>query len=158
MLLGGLWHGANWTFAFWGGLNGLVLILEKLLIKRTKKVLSAPIQAIRIMLEFVFVSLTLIFFRAGSFATSWLVLKGIFTFQNGVRHPFSWVFVTLAIYIIAAIAAIRRSNEKDWSKVNGYYPILDLGSVRGLTIFFVELGLILALAYTGENPFVYFQF
>lgn len=158
MFLGGLWHGANWTFAFWGGLNGLVLILEKLLMKKDGKTHSAPIQAICIVLEFVFVSLTLIFFRAGSFATSWAVLKGIFTLQNGIFQPFSWMFVTLAIYIVAAICAIKKSGEKDWSRVNGYYPILNLGSVWGLTIFFVELGLILTLAYTGENPFVYFQF
>lgn len=64
----------------------------------------------------------------------------------------------MVIYVLAAVCAIKKSGEKDWSKANGYYPILDLGSVRGLTIFFIELGLILGLAYTGENPFVYFQF
>ncbi len=158
MFLGGLWHGANWTFAFWGGLNGLVLIAEKFILKKKQKAQNAAVQTVRIFVEFIFVSLTLIFFRAGSFETSWNVLRGIFTLQAGIVQPFSWVFVTLLIYVVAAVCAITKSGEKDWSRVNGYYPILDLGTVRGLTVFFVELGLILALAYTGENPFVYFQF
>ena len=158
MFLGGLWHGANWTFAFWGSLNGLVLILEKLWPWKRKTPRAPVWQACRVIINFVFVSLTLIFFRAGSFSTSWAVFKGIFTLQQGIFQPFSWFFVTVIIYIVAGAAAIAKSQEKDWSGANGYYPILNLDSVPGLTVFFIALGLILGLAYTGANPFVYFQF
>ena len=34
MLLGGLWHGASWTFVFWGGLNGLALCIDKMIPKK----------------------------------------------------------------------------------------------------------------------------
>lgn len=34
MLLGGLWHGANWTFVFWGGLNGTALCIDKITEKK----------------------------------------------------------------------------------------------------------------------------
>ena len=158
MFLGDLWHGANWTFAFWGGLNGLVLILEKLVPGKKDRVKSPVYQAVRIVINFVFVSLTLIFFRAGSFATSWAVLSGIFTLQQGIVQPFFWFFVTAVIYVVAGTACIVKSREKDFSRANGFYPVLDLHTVKGLTVFLTVCGLILGLAYTGDNPFVYFQF
>ena len=51
-----------------------------------------------------------------------------------------------------------KGRQKNFADVDGYYPVLNLNSVKGLTIFFIVVGLILGLAYTGENPFVYFQF
>ena len=158
MFLGGLWHGANWTFAFWGGLNGLVLMMEKTVPRLPERFQTVPFQAVRVALNFLFVSLTLIFFRAGSFTVSWSVLRGIFTLQQGVRQPFVWVFVTIAIYVIAIIAVVRRSGEKDWSRADGFYPVLRLDTVFGLTVFFIVVGLLFGLAYTGDQPFVYFQF
>ena len=154
MLLGGLWHGANWTFVFWGALHGLALCADKALSKRRKP--RAP-RALRILVTFVFVNFAWVFFRADSFATAAAVLRGIFTLQAGIRQPQIWAFVSLGFLILASYAAVRRA-KKTGAELHGYYPILDLESVWGLTLFFVELGLILALAFTGEAPFVYFQF
>lgn len=97
------------------------------------------------------------FFRAESFSVAWAVVKGIVTFQNGIRQPFSWSFVAIAILLISTICAVIKNN-KDLKRTDGYYPVLNLDSIAGLTIFFVVIGLILGLAYTGDNPFVYFQF
>ncbi|MBQ6595248.1 MAG: MBOAT family protein, partial [Clostridia bacterium] len=154
MLLGGLWHGANWTFVFWGGINGLALCADKL---RREKQQGRIIRAIKVAGTFLFITFTWIFFRADSFPVAWSVLKGIFTLQNGIRQPFAWSFVALIALIVGTVAAKKNAQETN-PEISGYYPILNLESVWGLTIFFVELGLILALAYTGENPFVYFQF
>ena len=41
---------------------------------------------------------------------------------------------------------------------NGFCPSFNLNTVVGLTMFFTFVGIILGLAFTGENPFVYFQF
>lgn len=154
MLLGGLWHGANWTFVVWGGVNGLALCIDKLLPHKKKGIVS---QVLSILLTFSFVSFTWIFFRADSFFVAWTVIKSILTFQNGIRQPFSWSFVAIALLVISTICAIIKNN-KDLRRIDGYYPMLNLDSVVGLTIFFVTIGLILGLAYTGDNPFVYFQF
>lgn len=70
---------------------------------------------------------------------------------------FSWTFVAVAFLVIATLAACIKAR-KTKSEVNGYYPILNLDTVWGLTLFFVELGLLFGLAFTGESPFVYFQF
>ncbi|MBQ6268248.1 MAG: MBOAT family protein [Clostridia bacterium] len=153
MLLGGLWHGANWTFVFWGGINGLALCLDKI---RHEKSRTGILRAIKIVATFLFITFTWIFFRADSFSTAWIVIKGIFTLQDGIRQPFTWSIVALVLLVACSIAAEVKSRGEQTT--NGYYPILNLDSVGGLTVFFTVLGLILALAYTGENPFVYFQF
>ena len=57
-----------------------------------------------------------------------------------------------------SLCAVMKGRQKNFADVDGYYPVLNLNSVKGLTIFFIVVGLILGLAYTGENPFVYFQF
>lgn len=154
MLLGGLWHGADWTFVFWGGLNGLALCIDKLLPNRKKDIIV--LQVLDTLITFCFISFTWIFFRAESFPVAWTVIKSIATFQNGIRQPFSWSFIAIAILLICTICAVI--NNRDLTEVDGYYPILNLDSIPGLTIFFVAIGLILGLAYTGDNPFVYFQF
>lgn len=154
MLLGGLWHGANWTFVFWGGLNGLALCVNKLLPKKEKRFV---LQVLGIVGTFCFISFTWIFFRAESFPMAWAVIKGILTLQNGIRQPFSWSFAATIILLTSTICASIK-NPKDLTGTDGYYPILNLSRISGLTIFFVAVGLILGLAYVGDNPFIYFQF
>lgn len=157
MLLGGLWHGANWTFVFWGGLNGLALCFDKFLTKE-KKEKSIFGKVIGVFITFTFITFTWIFFRAENFETAWQVIKGIFTLQTGIQQPFVWSFVAIALLVIGTIAAIVKSHKKCDKYVEGYYPIVNLSTIRGLTIFFVVVGLIICLAFTGEQPFVYFQF
>ena len=156
MLLGGLWHGASWTFVFWGGLNGLALCIDKMIPKKKEKKLLDKV--IGVILTYTFICFTWIFFRASSFTNAWQVLKGIFTLQNGIRQPFVWAFIAVVILLIATICAAVRSYKNKDKRVEGYYPILNLDTVWGLTLFFVFLGIIFGLAFTGEQPFVYFQF
>ncbi len=154
MLLGGLWHGADWTFVFWGALNGAALCLDKVLPHKK----GAPLRRIcGVLATFTFITLTWVFFRAESFAAAWAVLRGIFTLQQGVCQPFSWSFAALALLLLCTLAAETRAHRQGAETV-GYYPIANLNTVRGQTAFFILLGLILGLAYTGQNPFVYFQF
>ncbi len=150
MLLGGLWHGANWTFVFWGGLNGLALCLEKIFSRKK----SEP----GIFVTFGFISFTWIFFRAESFGKAWQVITGIFTLQDGISQPFFWSFFAIVILVISELAAIVKSRRENSSVVTGFCPIMNLDTITGLTTFFVFVGIILGLAFTGENPFVYFQF
>lgn len=155
MLIGGLWHGANWTFVFWGGINGAALCLDKIMPKNNK---SKVLKALKIFCTFIFISFTWIFFRSDSFAIAWEVIRGIFTLQNGVLQPFSWSFVALAVLIAGTVAAKVKAKKTHSNDVDGFYPTVDLNTIPGLTIFFIAVGLILGLAFTGENPFVYFQF
>lgn len=157
MMLGGLWHGANWTFVFWGGLNGMALCCEKVFLKREHKS-NVIFSLARIIAVFSFISFTWIFFRAESFSDSWLIIRGIFTMQNGIVQQFFWSFFAIVILILSELSAFMKSNRENLNEIRGYCPVLNLGHVTGLTMFFVFIGIILGLAFTGEHPFVYFQF
>lgn len=154
-LLGGLWHGADWTFVFWGALNGAALCADKLLPKRQA---NSLVRVLRMMGTFLFITLTWVFFRADTFAQAAAILRGVISLQNGILQPFAWTFVAIAALIAATLCAVRKAKRGGATWVSSYYPLLDLTTVKGLTIFFIELGAILGLAFTGEQPFVYFQF
>ena len=81
MLLGGLWHGAAWTFLAWGGLHGGLLVLERGL--RASPMGKWGVwsrwygELVLIGLTFLGVCVTWVFFRAGSFDQAWAMLRGM---------------------------------------------------------------------------------
>ena len=157
MILGGLWHGANWTFVFWGGLNGFALCVEKIFTKK-KSESGIFLKLIKIFLTSMFISFTWIFFRAENFSEAWKIIRGIFTLQNGISQPFSWSFIAISLLLISEFAAVSKAQKENQKEIKGFCPIMNLNTITGLTTFFVFVGLILGLAFTGINPFVYFQF
>ncbi len=163
----GLWHGSAYTFIVGSGiLQFLWIFLEenleplakfitnKLKINRDS-VIFKIYQMIRTYLLF---SFAMIFFRASSFSNALQVIKGIFTFQKGIKWSFAWSFISMILLLIFTIGAVIKSKKNNEKEIEGYYPIVNLDTVWGLTIFLVVLGLIFGLAFTGEQPFVYFQF
>lgn len=155
MLIGGLWHGASWTFVFWGGLNGLALCLERLKPPARNSVLS---RGLGVLGTFAFFTFTFIFFRADSFEKAWRVLRVIVTLHDGVCQPFFWSFVAIAAVGFCSAAAVCRAKKQNLPAVEGFYLGLDLSEPLQLALFFIELGLLFGLTYTGAHPFVYFQF
>src|SRR5581483_9828162 len=94
MTLGGLWHGASWTFVIWGVIHGLVLIGHRYFRtfcqtrpKLTDVLLTPPGTAVRIALTFVTVSLAWIFFRATTFSCAMTMLGRMFTKAHGLGPP-----------------------------------------------------------------------
>ncbi|MDO8033095.1 MBOAT family protein [Janthinobacterium sp. SUN128] len=83
MLLGGLWHGAGWTFVIWGGLHGLYLVLQQVW-QRAFGSLRARWWPT--LLTFFAVMLAWIFFRAPDVATAWDI-TGALVGSNGVSLP-----------------------------------------------------------------------
>ena len=88
MLLGGLWHGAGWTFVIWGGLHGLALALNHGWRHLTGNDRAAiwPGRAFAAVLTFLFVTTAWVFFRAGSLDTASNILAGM-AGLNGVVLP-----------------------------------------------------------------------
>ena len=78
MLLGGLWHGANWTFVVWGGLHGIYLSVERVLRARFATIGPGRWPSSRLgILTYTLVNVTWVFFRAKTFAKAWSVLRGM---------------------------------------------------------------------------------
>jgi hypothetical protein len=91
MLLGGLWHGAGWTFVAWGGLHGLYLIVNHGW-ERTKTNLgfrnSTPVtRALGRLTTFLVVVVAWVFFRAQSFGAASILLKGMVGFYGLTIPP-----------------------------------------------------------------------
>ncbi|MGF7012636.1 alginate O-acetyltransferase complex protein AlgI [Lachnospiraceae bacterium PF1-22] len=150
MVLGGLWHGASWNFIIWGALHGGALCVHKFYLKHKKSRTTKRFipTSFSVLGTFIFVSFCWIFFRAENFNTAQAILSGIFTWQDGITHMYLWTFIAIIILFIATII----------SHGDGFYPIFDLLTVKGLFILFVAIALTLGLAYVGDNPFIYFQF
>jgi D-alanyl-lipoteichoic acid acyltransferase DltB (MBOAT superfamily) len=90
MLLGGLWHGAGWTYVFWGGLHGCYLVINHLYISARKSLghdLKQDgwfLRGMGWLATFIAVVISWVFFRADSFTTALNVLRSMFGF-NGIQ-------------------------------------------------------------------------
>lgn len=110
MLLGGLWHGANWTFVAWGGLHGLYLWAEKFFADRKKDMGKPKSSAgnsgftgfVYALFTFLLVNITWVFFRASTFTEAGKILVAMFSFADGAKP----VLATLAIIKIAVIVTL----------------------------------------------------
>ncbi len=92
MLLGGLWHGAGWTFIFWGGLHGIYLVINHLY-RSIRKALGHNLRNDGWLLRgmgwlatFIAVVISWVFFRANSFKTATSILQSMFGL-NGIQLP-----------------------------------------------------------------------
>jgi len=161
MVLGGLWHGANWTFVVWGALHGMALCVHKLWMKWRRKdkhdrgtIAGRILSAI---LTYIYVCFCWIFFRADTFTCAQAVISGILGWQNGIFYISSWTIFSIVVVGIATfipvVKAWRHSSDPD-----AFYPMVSLHAIWGLVVFFTAIGLTFILAYTGTSPFIYFQF
>lgn len=165
MVLGGIWHGANWTYVLWGLLHGIALAIHKVwmsITKSDKKTPSLPGSVISIIATFLFTSFCWIFFRADSLSKAIKIIIRIFSFEKGLEQPYMWLFVSVIVLTAATVFAFRKSTHSETvlkklnvSKIDGYYPTVNLTSFWGLVAFFIFCGLILCFAYTGGSPFIY---
>ena len=163
MVIGGLWHGPSFNYVIWGLLNGLALVVHKLWCSRPgEKKYNIVTNLLSVLTTFCFISFTWIFFRAETLSQALTVIRVIFSGQPGVFHPYVWLTAALLIYVFCTLCALKKSlprkntlKRKNTSFAEGFYPLLNLNSFWGLTLFFVFCGLILGLAYTGGSPFIY---
>ena len=164
----GLWHGADWTFVFWGVLNGAALAVHKIwmgISGSSEKKHSAWSNAVSITVTFIFVTFSWIFFRAGSFSKAMTIITRIFSFKSGLEQPYLWLGFAAAALLTGTAAACFRNpsgqavlKKMNFSRIDGFYPLLDLRKFWNLVVFFVFCGLILMFAQTGGNPFIYGNF
>jgi D-alanyl-lipoteichoic acid acyltransferase DltB (MBOAT superfamily) len=149
MLLGGLWHGAAWTFVAWGALHGGVQVVERL----GRSVLGdrkGPPAWLGVLVTFHIVCLGWILFRAETFTMAMEVLAGLGRFEAATLvTPFLLTLIVggLAMHWLPPRAA---EGIATWLKPA---PSLTMGLLVGAMILLVE-----AVRPDGVAPFIYFQF
>jgi alginate O-acetyltransferase complex protein AlgI len=97
MLLGGLWHGAGWTFVLWGGLHGLYLVINhawqgirRRLGQHPNASLTKPLHSLATLLTFLAVVIAWVIFRAETVSSAIAIVKAMLGF-NGFVLPASWL-------------------------------------------------------------------
>lgn len=144
MALGGLWHGASWTFVFWGCYHGALLVLHRL----TARFWDRLPGALRQGATFLLVVIGWAFFRSESFEMAADLLRGMFTWREGAA--IAGRAGLIAMLAIAAVIAHGAPNSfqlsHEWTRP----------AVLALTVLFV---LCLVVITGGRaTPFLYFQF
>ena len=153
MLLGGLWHGAAWTFVFWGGLHGAYLAVHRLW-RRRAPVDDDPLprggDLWRIAGTFHLVCLAWVFFRADSFAVATTLLARVATLAPGGIPVDGLPLLVLAAAVMACIDIAQR-------RTGMHVPHLHRPWVRGVLAGGATAGVLL---FSGQAavPFLYFQF
>ena len=153
MLLGGLWHGAAWTFVIWGALHGLYLIIERLLRSRIRIKINAFNGILLAFLTYTLVNFTWVFFRAREFTTAKNMISSmLFLNDDGVKIlPLFDVIKVLTLITILFIChwVMRNTSMKEVSLKT---PAWVLGVVWAVMFFLIAIS-----QGTGEQ-FIYFQF
>ena len=165
MVLGGLWHGANWTFVLWGAFHGGIMAVERSLgIRGSTKVSNAFIQRLPpMLLTFFFVILGWVMFRAANVGAAFDMYEGMFGFNGiGIQEAFAWqikgIYLTalglgLIVILIGPWMEYRqhmRLSEPELSR--DPHPLVHTG--MGV-LFILAVTRLLAQSY---SPFLYFQF
>lgn len=151
MLLGGLWHGAAWTFVFWGCWHGIALLSNKAFHKwqqGRRSTIRIP-SVISWLLTMLVVVIGWIFFRASTFSQAKLIIKKMMLFEVGIGwyHPFVVsIIVVMIIYHIFRSANYRR------------FIVLEPSSVYTPIVLFTMIWLVIIYSPRGFHPFIYFQF
>ena len=152
MLLGGLWHGAKWTFVIWGGLHGGVLAIERMLYRVTGGEDGPRLpRPLAVLIIFHIVVLGWIFFRAETFAAAEAYLTGLWS--GGAT---SLVVTPLAVGLILFGLLIHFTPPMLGQHVAlrlRALPAPVLGLIVGATILIVD-----AMRFEGVAPFIYYQF
>jgi hypothetical protein len=185
MLIGGLWHGANWTFVAWGGLHGVYLIINHIWKRLSRATTSRFMEAASTGVTFLAVLVAWVFFRSETFAAALRVLKGL-SGSNGISLPASlaWVGQNLGLLESSVISPkfagitpeiltpldplyvvfwIAVSSIIVWALPNSQELVLRMQtmSLTRIKLLGVTMGLLFALSvisFSKVSEFLYFQF
>lgn len=155
MLLGGLWHGANWTFVFWGGLHGAYLVVERLLRQWTSRLPNYwLLQFGSILWVYTLTNIAWIFFRSSTFADAITIIEKIVWLEDFAPSQVVNKFLVLkGVVLIGFLFLIEWLNiYLDFERLLLRRPFF-----RAVA-FAVLLWMIALLGTFGAQSFIYFQF
>lgn len=155
MFLGGLWHGASWTFVIWGSFHGILLLVERMAGVKGQTPRNTGIRLFRQGYTLLAVMIAWVFFRSDNLEHAWSYMKSLVgvgcvpmqstliqTMMGDPYHSISW--------LMALVLALVSFSEWDWTRKIGPAKWILL-----FTLFFLSIWAMTAQSY---NPFIYFIF
>lgn len=153
MLIGGLWHGAQWTFVFWGGLHGLLLMLERALGQRS--LFRVIPRWAGVIVTFAWLLITWVFFRAETLEVALGYLEAMFGLVESSASAAVLEGATInrlngfCLLLAGAITWLAPGTARFLEDLPLWKILLGLG------LLFLSVR---QMFYQGFNPFLYFQF
>jgi D-alanyl-lipoteichoic acid acyltransferase DltB (MBOAT superfamily) len=155
MVLGGLWHGAAWTFVVWGALHGIFLAVHRMLGHYSPRGFQGRFSfrrdVLRALLTFNLVCVAWVFFRAPSIESAWDYLSGLVAFRPGLPET-SWIMLLVPAVVLILLFDLAQRNADDHDVILTWRPV-----AQGLVYATFLLGVVV---FSGGPtiPFIYFQF
>lgn len=165
-LVSGFWHGANWTFVIWGGLNALFILPSVIWKPRDKptavvaqgKLLPSLKETGQLTLTFALATFAWIFFRAESLSHAFDYIARIFT-MDAMQNPFGYaelrgsILCLLLIIPFLIVEWLGRTNNYAIETLGWRWPKLLRWSFYSVCVFVIGM-----FMQTGGTEFIYFQF
>ncbi len=160
-MVSGFWHGANWTFIFWGFLNALYF-MPLLLLNKTKNNLDEIVvnkfrlpsfkTFLQIVITFIITTIGWIFFRSPTITDAFEYLKKILLFED-----FKLInYLPIERYAIELLPILFLFVAFEWFSKEKEHPIM--GKYLQVKLYLVILLIIVFGVYSNPSDFIYFQF
>lgn len=148
MFLGGLWHGAAWSYAIWGSMHGLALMIERFILK--DKLDHNKRSAFGIAYVFITITILWLMFKLTNFSHVLAYLKAIYT---NIHLPFKLGMdqISIIAYGLGVVVYHAFYLLKDTNLYPKVYPKLDV-ITYGCMLFFIMVN------SGSAGAFIYFQF
>ncbi|HLP73982.1 MAG TPA: MBOAT family O-acyltransferase [Bacteroidales bacterium] len=161
-LISGLWHGANWTYVIWGGLNGLYLVSAVVLqplkdrFDRFTRLNRFPVadRLIQILFTFTLTCFAWIFFRANNVDQAFSIARKIFRFEGPLYYE-EISLMLMSFLSIIFLVAVETKKEYFGGRISFFNN--SSWVVRNLSYAFLIIIILLAGVFDG-GQFIYFQF
>jgi alginate O-acetyltransferase complex protein AlgI len=156
MFIGGLWHGASWTFAVWGVLHGTYLVIERMISDPLNKAgwsRTFPAKLVQILSTYAAVCVTWVFFRAADFPSAARIIKGMFgAVPAGDAILTTRQILQVLLVTVGLLIAHWRLRDSTLEAAVARWPSWLLVSVWTVMAFAI------VLTQGNGNAFIYFQF
>src|SRR5574344_1428772 len=157
MLLGGLWHGANLKFIFWGFLHGIGLVFDKIFNNAFPKLIKNKVwRVFSCIITFHFVAGLWVFFRADDFNSAIMMFERMFTYFHFeiIDKVFLAYWEPLTIIFFALIIHILPTKWKERIRECFY----SLHIVFKIMVALIVVFILVQTKSSQIQPFIYFQF
>jgi alginate O-acetyltransferase complex protein AlgI len=160
MLLGGLWHGANFTFLLWGAWHGAFLALERLLGGKSGKpypaLLAWPLTFFCVLIGWVLFRApnmkVALDFYAGMFGQQGMAISDTLAWQI---NPLMWLTLIVAYVIAIFTRKVMGENKRDWHEPSWAAAVSLPKQAAIMGLLMVSIAKLIAQSH---SPFLYFQF
>ncbi len=144
-IIGGIWHGAGWTFVFWGFLHGIALVVHRI----WQNIGFQLYSIIAWFITFNFINIAWVFFRAKEWDDAIKILTGMFNISQITLPTLELNIVEICIVILSIIILFGLKNLNNF-RIKNMYEILLLVILNIFTFLYMH--------YNNSDIFIYFNF